>query len=326
MPEHRDTPGHSHGEVDLSILASERGISAVKWSLLGLSATAVFQLVIVVLSDSVALLADTLHNFGDAATALPLWLAFKLSQKQPSRRFPYGYGRVEDLAGVVIVFTIVLTAVLAGFESVQRLLQPRPTLHLWAVAGAAVVGFAGNEAVARYRMRVGREISSSALVADGHHARADGLTSLAVLLGATGSWLGYPLSDPIVGLLITAAILRIAWHTGRVVFTRLLDGIDPQVIDDIGQIAGNTPGVAETTEVRARWLGHRMQAEINVAVDAALSVEQGHAIAQEVRDRLLHRLEYLANAVIHVDPGTASGEEHHVAAHPSHDGKAPHSP
>ncbi len=316
---------HDHGVVDPAVFATQKGLSAVRWSLLGLLATALVQVGIVAVSGSVGLLADTIHNFGDAATALPLWVAFRLSWKTPSPRFPYGYGRVEDLAGVAIVLTILLSAALSGYESVTRLLHPRPVSHLWAVMGAAVVGFLGNEAVARYRIKVGREIASAALEADGRHARADGLTSLAVLLGALGVQWGYPVADPVAGLLITAAIVRIAWHSGKSVFARLLDGVDPAVIDEIRDAARGAQEVEEVTEVRARWLGHRLQAELNLAVAPDLSVERAHQIAQEVRHRLLHHLTYLYDAVVHVDPSSASGEAHHRIANHAHDGIAPHS-
>src|SRR5215212_4595123 len=218
--------GHTHGAVDPTIVTSERGIWAIKWSFVGLMATALLQLVVVLMSGSVALLSDTIHNFGDAATAIPLWIAFALTRLGASRRFTFGYGRVEDLAGVVIVLIILFSAVVAGYQAVERLINPQPVGFLWAVAAASLVGFIGNEAVAVFRIRVGREIGSAALVADGYHARTDGWTSLAVLLGAIGVWLGYPLADPVVGLLIAAAILVIVWQSGKAVFTRLLDGVE----------------------------------------------------------------------------------------------------
>src|SRR5262249_4676571 len=219
--------GHSHGIVDPSIATTDRGMWALKWSFVGLLATALLQLVVVAISGSVALFADTLHNFADAATAIPLAIAFALARLKPSRRFPYGYGRVEDLAGVVILATILITAVIGGYESVLRLFHPQPVGHLWAVAAASVVGFLGNEAVALFRIRVGREIGSAALVADGYHAQADGLTSLAVLVGAGGVWLGYPLADPGGGLLIMVAIPRLVWPAAHAPVTRILGGGDP---------------------------------------------------------------------------------------------------
>jgi len=209
--------GHTHGAVDPTIATSERGIWAVKWSFVALVATALVQIVVVLLSGSVALLSDTIHNFGDAATAVPLGIAFALTRLGASRRFTFGYGRVEDLAGVVVVLIILFSAVVAGYQAVERLIDPRPMGMLWAVAAASLVGVLGNEAVAVFRIWVGREIGSAALVADGYHARTDGWTSLAVLAGAVGVWLGYPLADPIVGLLIAAAILVIVWQSGKAV-------------------------------------------------------------------------------------------------------------
>jgi cation diffusion facilitator family transporter len=317
--------GHTHGAVDPTIATSERGIWAIKWSFVGLMVTALLQLVVLLMSGSVALLSDTIHNFGDAATAVPLGIAFALTRLGVSRRFTFGYGRVEDLAGVVIVLIILFSAVVAGYQAVERLLNPQPVGLVWAVAAASLVGFIGNEAVAVFRIRVGREIGSAALVADGYHARTDGWTSLAVLAGAVGMWLGYPLADPIVGLLIAAAILVIVWQSGKAVFTRLLDGVEPAAIEEIRHAASHVPGVEDVSEVRARWLGHRLHAEVNVAVDPDLSVAEGHAIAREVNHQLLHHLSYLSGAVIHVDPVQEAGEEHHrIPAH-SHDGLPTHS-
>jgi len=228
---------HTHGAVDSSIATSERGIWAVKWSFAGLMVTALFQVVVVFFSGSVALLSDTIHNFGDAATAIPLGVAFALSRLGTSRRFTFGYGKAEDLAGVIVVLIILFSAVVAGYQAVDRLINPEPIGFLWAVAVASVVGFVGNEVVAIFRIRVGREIGSAALVADGYHARTDGWTSLAVLFGAVGVWLGYPLADPIVGLIIIGAILGIVWQSGKTVFARLLDGVEPEAVDEIRHAA-----------------------------------------------------------------------------------------
>jgi len=291
----------------------------------GLFVTALLQAAVVALSGSVALLSDTIHNFGDAATAVPLWIAFAVNRLGASRRFTFGYGRVEDLAGVMVVLIILISAVVAAYQAVERIIHPQPVGLLWAVAAAALVGFLGNEGVAIFRIRVGRQIGSAALIADGYHARTDGWTSLAVLLGAIGVWLGYPLADPIVGLLIAAAILVIVWQSGKTVFTRLLDGVDPSVIDETRHAAAEVEGVEEVAEVRARWLGHRLRAEVNVAVDPELSVEEGHAVAREVNHQLLHHLRYLDAAVVHVDPVQEAGEKHHrITAH-SHDGLPAHS-
>jgi cation diffusion facilitator family transporter len=274
--------------------------------------------VIVFFSGSVALLADTIHNIADMATAIPLWIAFTLARRQPSRRFTYGYGRVEDVAGIVIVLTILFSALVVGYESIYRLRNPQPVDHLWAVVLAAIIGFAGNESVAMFRIRVGKQINSAALVADGYHARVDGLTSLAVLFSAVGVWLGYPMADPMVGLVITVAILAIIWESGKAVFTRLLDGVDPDVTDEITHAMNHAQGVHSVTEVRLRWSGHRLHAEVNLAVDPKLSVAEGHAVAMEARHQLLHHLPYLSYVTIHVDPQNLSGEEHHRITEHAH--------
>jgi cation diffusion facilitator family transporter len=316
---------HSHGIVDPAIVTSERGLWAVKWSFAALMATAVLQLFVVFLSGSVALLADTIHNFADATTAIPLAVAFLLARRKPSARFTFGYGRVEDLAGVAVVLTILFSAIVAGYESLQRFLHPQDVSYLWAVIAASIVGFVGNEAVAIFRIRVGREIQSAALIADGYHARVDGWTSLAVLFGTLGVWLGYPLADPIVGLIITAAIFAIVIQSGKSIFTRMLDGAEPQVIEQIRQVAAHVPQVKEVSEVRARWLGHRLHAEINIAVNPQMTVAEAHAVATEVRHQLLHRLRYLSLVVIHVDPADQSGEAHHRIEGHAHDGLPLHS-
>jgi len=325
MPDHRNAPQNQHGVVDPSILATQQGIWAIKWSFIGLFATAVFQIVIAMFSGSVALLADTIHNIGDAGTAIPLWIAFSLARRKPTKRFTYGYGRIEDLAGVAIVFMILLSAVIAAYASIDRFFHPQIVQYLWAVIVASVIGFIGNEAVAQIRIRIGKEIGSAALIADGHHARVDGLTSLSVLFGAVGVWLGYPLADPVVGLLITAAILRIVWESGKSIFTRMIDGVDPEVIDEIRNAVIHTAGVSDISEVRVRWLGHRLHAELNIAVTPGLSVEKGHELAKEVQHRLLHQLRYLSNATVHVDPVGASGELYHRIAQHEHDDLPAHS-
>ena len=303
--------GHMHGVADREILASDRGIWATKVSLAILTATALAQVGVVVITGSAALLADTVHNLGDAATAVPLWVAFTLARRPPSRRFSYGLGRVEDLAGLLIVVVILVSGVVAGYESIRRLSDPPEIQFLWALMAAAVVGFIGNEGVAWFRIRVGREIGSAALEADGQHSRADGLTSLAVLFGGVGLWLGYPLADPIVGLVITAVIMFIVVQTAKPVFTRLLDGAEPEVLDEVLTVSAGTDGVRGVSGERVRWLGHRLVAEVTVAVDPHISVSDGHHIAQDVDHNLMHRLPYLSNATVHVYPETASGEDRH---------------
>jgi cation diffusion facilitator family transporter len=324
---HRDEAaghGHAHGVVDPSIVATTRGLWALTWSFAGLMATALLQVVVVALSGSVALLADTIHNFADAATAIPLGIAFLLARRAAGRRFTYGLGRVEDFAGLVIVLTIAASAGVAAHEAVRRLIHPQPIELLWAVMLASVIGFLGNEAVAVFRIRVGRQIGSAALVADGYHARVDGWTSLAVLLGALGVWAGYPMADPIVGLVISAAILVLVWQSARVVIVRMLDGVDPEVVAQIAHAAGHTPRVEEVSDVRARWIGHRLHVDVSVTVPGGLSVAEGHDVARDVRHQLLHHLPHLGRVMVHVDPYGQGGERHHRIGSHAHDGMPAH--
>jgi len=316
---------HAHGVIDPSIVSTDRGLWALKWFFIGLMGTALVQVVVVVLSGSVALLADTIHNFADAATAIPLGIAFWLARRGATRRFTSGLGRVEDLAGVAIVLTILGSAILAAYESVDRLLHPQPIRLLWAVIVASLVGFAGNEAVAMFRIRVGRQIRSAALIADGYHAHVDGWTSLAVFFGALGVWAGYPLTDSLVGLLISTAIFVIVWQSARSMLTRTLDGVEPKTVDEIIHAAGHVLGVEEVTDVRARWIGHRLHAEVNVIVAGRLSVAEGHEIAKEIRHRLLHHLGHLGSVTVHVDPDGQGGERYHRIDQHVHDGLPVHS-
>jgi cation diffusion facilitator family transporter len=316
---------HSHGAIDPTIVTAKRGIWAIKWSFIGLFLTALLQIVVVVLSNSVALLADTIHNLGDAATAIPLGIAFTFARLKPSKRFTYGYGRVEDLAGVAVVATILISAIVAGYEAVDRFFHPEQVHYLGAVAAASIIGFLGNEGVALFRINVGKEIGSAALIADGYHARADGWTSLAVLFGAVGVWLGYPLADPIVGAGITVTILIIVWESSKAVFIRMLDGVEPEVLEEIIHTAHHIEGVTNVGEIRARWIGHRLHAELNVAVHSHLSLAEGHEVAKEVRHQLLHHLRHLGDVIVHIDPEDKVGETHHRIVEHSHDGLPTHS-
>lgn len=282
--------------------------------------TASLQLAVVFATGSVALLADTIHNIGDAVTAIPLWIAFRLVRRPPTERFTYGLGRVEDLAGIAIVGIILFSAIIAGYEAISRLIHPQPIVWLGAVAIAGVIGFVGNEAVAVFRIRVGREIESVALVADGYHARTDGLTSLAVVAGAAGVWIGFPLADPIIGLIITVAIFGIVWQSSKAVFTRLLDGVEPGVVAEITHAAEHVSAVRSVLQVRARWLGHRLTTELDVAVAGGTTVQDAEAVAAEVETVLADHIPALANAHVRVrsveGAGADVGHGHHHAPGP----------
>ena len=319
--------GHPHGRphrhdaadtMDTAMEASERGLRAVKISFVALLVTALVQLAVIVATGSVALLADTIHNFSDALTAVPLFIAFRLSRRPATRRYTYGYRRAEDLAGVFVIAMITLSAVVAGYEAISRLIDPRPLTNLGWLFAAGLVGFAGNELVALYRIRVGRRIGSAALEADGYHARTDGFTSLAVSLGAIGSWLGFDRADPIVGLLITIAIFALLRAAARQVFRRLMDAVDPDIVDEIEHTASHVAGVRQVGAVRARWVGHRLTGSIAVVVDEDLSVREGHEVAEAVRHEMLHAVRHLDDIDVHIDTDRRDGIDPHVLARHHH--------
>lgn len=293
--------GHTHGLIDPSLSSSERGIWAIKWSFIILAITAMLQIVVVITSGIVALLADTIHNVGDATTAIPLWFAFVLVRRKPTATFNYGLGRAEDLAGMLVVLIILFSAIVAGYEAISRFIHPQPITQLIAVAVAGFIGFVGNEVVAIFRIKVGRDMNSAALIADGYHARTDGLTSLAVVLGAAGVWAGFPLADPIIGLLITIAIFGIVWQSAKAVITRSLDGVSPGVVEEIRHAAEHVPGIRALVDVKARWLGHKLNADLTIAVDDAMTVAEAKRIAVALQNELYEQLPPLNMATVQFD-------------------------
>ncbi|GAA3137714.1 cation diffusion facilitator family transporter [Planomonospora alba] len=306
---------HGHDGVDktdAALESSSRGMRVLVVSFAVLAVTALAQAVIVAASGSVALLGDTLHNAADALTAVPLGIAFWAGRRAATRRFTYGYGRAEDLAGIVIVVVIAASAGLAGYEAVRRLIDPQDVRALGWVAAAGLVGFAGNEWVARYRIAVGREIGSAALVADGLHARTDGFTSLAVLLGAGGAALGFPLADPLVGSLITLAICFVLRDAAGQIYHRLMDAVDPALVDRAERVLAATPGVRKVGVVRLRWIGHALRAEVDIVVDGRLPLVEAHAVAVEAEHRLIHQVPRLRAATVHADPDGPAGTDPHA--------------
>ncbi len=307
---------HSHeaaDKVDAAMEASAEGIRALWISLAVLGLTTVLQAIVVAVSGSVALLGDTLHNAADALTAVPLAIAFVIGRRPPTRRYTYGYGRAEDLAGIVIVLLIAASSALAAYEAVTRLTHPHRVSNLIAVAVAALIGFTGNEVVARYRIRVGRKIGSAALVADGLHARTDGFTSLAVLLGVGGVALGWDWADPVVGLVITVAILSVLAQAAREIYRRLMDAVDPALVDEVERVLLGTPGVLGVGQVRLRWIGHQLRAECEIVVDPAASAVRAHQVAVDAEHNLLHAQPRLSAALVHPDPQTEGGADYHSA-------------
>ncbi|HEX2172382.1 MAG TPA: cation diffusion facilitator family transporter [Dehalococcoidia bacterium] len=321
--DHGQAPGHAGPERVATASrpalsaeeASQRGIRATKISLVLLGVTALLQGAVALFSGSAALLADTLHNVGDAFTAIPLWIAFRISQRPANREYTHGYHRSEDLAGIVILLFILLSAVIAAWESIHKLLAGETPQHIeWALA-AALLGLIGNEAVAHHRIKVGKEIGSAALIADGQHARTDGLTSLGAFLGLLGAFFGLGWADGVAGLIIAAAILFILWGVGRDLIKRMMDAVDPAVIRQIEQIAQTVPTVEAVHDIRARWRGHRIVSEIHLGLPGQLTLIEAHQVAEDVRHKLLHEVENLADVIVHTDPGPDEDAYHETTAH-----------
>jgi cation diffusion facilitator family transporter len=308
--------GHTHDHDHAAPLADTgaAGVRASKVSLAGLGLTAALQAVLVVVTGSVALLSDTLHNLTDALTAIPLWIAFALGRRSESKKFTFGLGRAEDLAGLVIVIAIAASAGVVAWESIRRLLDPRSLDHIPWVIAAGLIGAVGNELVAQYRIRVGRRITSEALIADGQHARADALTSLAVVAAGIGAAFGADWVDPVAGLVVAAMILVLLRHAGTRVFGRILDAVDPSLVDRTESVVGSVEGVASTDKVRMRWHGHRMFITLVAAVDPNLTVRRGHEIAQTVTHDLIHAFPFAVDVLVHIDP-SGEADAHDITAH-----------
>ncbi len=315
---HRVRP-HSHDaadKVDAAMEASTEGLRALWISLTVLAATAVLQAIVVAFSGSVALLGDTLHNAADALTAVPLAVAFVIGRRPPNSPLYLRLWPGRGPGRVFIVLIIAASSALAAYEAVTRLAHPHPVSNLPAVAAAAVVGFAGNELVARYRIRVGTKIGSAALVADGLHARTDGFTSLAVLLGVGGVAVGWDWADPVVGLLITVAILAVLRQAAREIYRRLMDAVDPALVDQAEQTLRAVPGVLDVGQVRLRWIGHQLRAECEIVIDPGDTAVQSHQTTVAAEHALLHALPRLSAALVHADPQPSQGTDYHATLAP----------
>jgi cation diffusion facilitator family transporter len=291
---------HSNGQ---QLLDTQRGLWVIKITFVALVATAVVEGVITYMTGSAALLADSIHGFSNALGTIPLWVALAWGRKKPNREYSYGYHRAEDLAGVLIVLFIAISAVVVGFESVRRLMYGHEPENILLAMGAGAVGFFANEAIAQYRIKVGKQIGSVALIADGHHARVDGLGSLAVVLGLIPVAMGFPIADPAVGLVITGLIIYLlVREAGPMVLSRAMDRIDPSILGQLEQIAKDVPGVLDIYDVRARWIGRGLQAELSIAVNPNLTVAQGHRITEVVRLRITSSMPKLQWCTIRMDP------------------------
>jgi cation diffusion facilitator family transporter len=307
--------GHRHQQqalaADTAFADNNLGIRTVWLALAALAVTAILQIIVVWMSGSVALLADTVHNIGDGLNSVPLLIAFYLARRAATRRYNYGFARAEDVAGVFIVLSIAFSAGVIFWQSFQKLIHPQPLSNLGWVAAAAVIGFAGNELVAVLQIRVGRKIGSAALVADGQHARTDGLTSLAVLVAAVGAWVGLPILDPIIGFLIGITILFITKDAAVSIWYRLMDAVEPETLTAAEEVIQGSDDVQELRRLRMRWMGHRLHAEVTIAVDPGLTTAESHHIAEHVRHALFHAIPYLAEVVVHVDPYALVRESFH---------------
>ena len=316
--EHNDDEhahGHEHGKVDADLYGNHAGLRAVQISTAGMLLVAAIQFAIAWIGGSAGLFADALHNFGDVFTTIALWIAFVISNRAANQRYTYGYYRAEDLAGIFIVLVIIASAIASGVESIQKLTSGNIPTQIYLSMAAALIGVAGNELLAQYKISVGKRINSVSLVADGHHSRIDGLTSLAAFIGLIGVKLGFPKADPIAGIVITIVIFTVVISTSRSVLQRLLDAVDPHVVPSIVTTATAVPGVEEVTDVRARWVGHTLHVVMNIEVDAELTLSKAHAIAEEVRHRLFHNIKGISEVVVHTDPSSASGDHHQETAH-----------
>jgi len=255
----------------------------------GLGLTGLVELLLAVLTGSVGLLGDAIHNLSDVSTSAVVFLGFRLSRRPPTEKYPYGLERAEDLAGIGIAAVIWMSAAFAGFESVRKLIDHGPTSHVWAGMAGAVAGIAGNQLVARYKLRVGRRINSATLLADARHSWLDALSSAGALAGLIAVALGQPWGDPLAGLLVTAFICHVGYEVTKDVMHRLADGIDPEVIITAEAAAGSVPGVIHA-HARARWTGRTLRVEIEGWVDPELRARDADAIGRLVADQISRQL------------------------------------
>ncbi|HVU66023.1 MAG TPA: cation diffusion facilitator family transporter [Ktedonobacteraceae bacterium] len=315
--------GHEHGRVEADLYGDRAGLRAVQISTAGMLLVSIIQLLIARIGGSAGLFADALHNLGDVLTTVALWIAFVISRRAANRSYTYGYYRAEDLAGIFIVLVIIASAVASAVESIMKLNSGNVPTQLYLSMAAAIIGCIGNEAMAQYKIAVGKRINSVPLVADGQHSRIDGLTSLAALLGLIGVRVGLPLADPIAGLLITVVIISVVYSTTRSVLQRLLDAVDPHLVPAIITSASSVEGVEGSSEVRARWVGHALHITMNIEVDEQLTLLKAHEIAEEVRHRLFHDIQGVAEVVVHTDPSGTGQDYHQTMAHHQQNARRP---
>jgi cation diffusion facilitator family transporter len=262
-----------------------RANRAVAVSAAGLAVTGLIELAIALVSGSVALLGDALHNLSDVSTSLLVFVGFRASRKAATDRYPYGYERAEDLAGIGVALVIWASAAFAGAESVNKLIHHGPTQHVGWGIGAAAVGIVGNQLVARYKLAVGRTIQSATMIADAKHSWLDALSSAGAMLGLIGVAVGWPWADAVAGLFVTGFICHVGWEVSSDIAHRLLDGVDPAVITTAEAVAAETAGVMHA-HARARWTGRTLRVEVEGWIEASTTVADADRIGRAVADRL----------------------------------------
>jgi len=303
---------HDHGGAELR---TAEGMRAAQWASLGLLIAGGTELGIFAIGNSAGLLADAIHNLGDVSTTLALWAAFALSRRGRSERYPYGFHRAEDLAGLFVLLVMTASAVAAGYGSLRHLILGEHPSHLALSAVAALVGIVGNEAVAEYKIRVGRRIGSVSLVADGNHSRTDGLVSLAALAGIVGVALGFQRADGLAGVLITLVIASVIISSARGVVGRALDAVDPALTRQVREVAASVAPVVDVHDVRVRWAGRALFVAVSIALPPQLSLLEAHDAAERVRHALLHEVENLSEVDVHMDPAEGLAAAHALTAH-----------
>jgi len=262
---------------------------AIAVSAIDLAATGIVELLLAILTNSVGLLGDAIHNLSDVSTSAVVFLGFRLSKRTPTERYPYGLDRAEDLAGIGIAIVISASAVFAGFESVRKLLAHGPTSHIGLGILGAVLGIIGNQVVARYKLVTGRRINSATLIADARHSWLDALSSAGALIGLIAVELGQRWGDPVAGIAVTGFICHVGYEVTSDVVHRLADGIDPAIITTAEAAAGNVPGVIHA-HARARWTGRTLRVELEGWVDPDLPAREVEALGRQVAEALARQL------------------------------------
>ncbi len=254
---------------------------AIAFSALGLGITGLIELGIALLSGSVGLLSDALHNLSDVSTSLVVFIGLRVSKRPATDTYPYGWGRAEDIAGLGVALVIWMSAVFAGYISLQKLLNHGTTSHVGYGIAAAAVGILGNQIVARYKLRVGRRIQSATLIADAQHSWLDALSSAGAMIGLIGVAAGLPWADAVAGLIVTAFICHVGFEVTRDLLRHLMDGVEPGVLTTSVAAACQVSGV-EHAHVRGRWMGGTLLIEVDGFVAPGTTVEAGEAIGQDV--------------------------------------------